>query len=219
MNEEKGNMNMTVGVVLTVAVAILLLVAMIPAMMPAQEGGDDGPAPYVTTFELPDNKTIILKDGDNTLATLNIAIDQEWSATASESKLYLSGPGGYVYFNYSDSQVQITDYMSLNYTAHSPQELSESPLFDTVSDYGPVFSSYSISPTAPSNTPDIYVLLWEGLFLNRGYELGFDPTDPPGGGSSDSGVDTNTVLIGAIITLMFISIALVAVRSFRARTI
>lgn len=219
--EERNSTNMTVGVVLTVAVAILLLVAMIPAMMPAQEGGDDGPAPYVTSVEINSYHTIItLKSGDTTLATLEVD-GSYWTA-------FLDVPGYILMFESqdhygsvaatADSTItgQYSGLSAFDFVATTPAELADSSMFNHTTQYSesPVITNYTISPTAPANTPDIATLLWEAMFLNTSYGPGFDPEHPPS--PSGGGVDTNTVLIGAIISLMFISIALVAVRSFRA---
>ena len=227
--EEKGNMNMTVGVVLTVAVAILLLVAMIPAMMPAGEGGDDGPAPYVTSVEITSNGST----HDDKIQTINFYQDATllgyvkasypWNESyVYEGKLSLYGwdydeVNNISVYPTGDGTLKIDFLYTLDEFIHGVEEFIDNPLIigskESPEDETPIFSEGTV--VGPNGTPNIYVLLWESLFLNKEYDMGFDPENPPGSGSS-GGVDTNTVLIGAIISLMFISIAMVAVRSFRA---
>lgn len=214
MNEEKGNTNMTVGVVLTVAVAILLLVAMIPAMMPA--GEDGGETPHVTSYEISaDGHTLTMKYGDVALGTATVTSgrpDSRFDTTPGYLRLYDS---------YLDEVLRATADSTISYWwPSSSTNYNYSYTLDAFGSAEDWFGSNgnlhdsSLSPTAPTNTPDIITLIWEAFFLDSPYNPGFDPSDV--GGGSGGSVDTNTVLIGAIISLMFISIALVALRSFRA---
>lgn len=213
MNEEKGNTNMTVGVVLTVAVAILLLVAMIPAMMPAQEGGEAHTYHYA------------LVEGDTAEYTLKYAyMDEDGNVTSTlagtttaegivpdvtlHDDTHFRFESGYLEFRESAMpQIMPLYFGQPDGFYNNGTKLAD----DRVVPYLQAAYSWTI--------PDSDALM--DCFTCPNVVLPgqtFDPSsavpDPSEGG--DAPVDTNTVLIGAIISLMFISIALVAVRSFRA---
>lgn len=200
--EERNSTNMTVGVVLTVAVAILLLVAMIPAMMPA--GDDPEAAPYVrltnepyegqwTTAEYVDGTTTITvtmpNDGDSYLMKVrNSDLPGSTIGTIYFDTYNHPGPGEVTKVWYNGESLA---YKSGS-TTRAFTESDASALDWTIS---------------PGYNADTLAAMFSCTTV-----IGPDDPVPTG----DAPVDTNTVLIGAIISLMFISIALVAVRSFRA---
>lgn len=230
MEKENNNTNMTVGVVLTVAVAILLLVAMIPAMMPAQEGGD-GPTTYhYVTLETADHvvwglfycyadengetisrlpvASFVDSDGRPNLEAQTSSMPESPEERNGYPMLSILAPPDYdyysaVYFGGPDG----VDVAKGPYTYWFPpmQMLDQDNLVQTLGEHYAVYDSDA---------------LWDAFHCPNVVMINgtFDPSTavPDEGGSSGGSVDTNTVLIGAIISLLFISIALVAVRSFRA---
>lgn len=212
--EEKGNMNMTVGVVLTVAVAILLLVAMIPAMMPAQEGGEAHTYHYVRfSDEFMDQVTVTYIYVDE-----NGESSGEIASYFEPSTVVERNADGYLKYWLMTTGV---DTLTFNGGPDSVEiiETDEGdPLTPHVyTDAASLYASYDASRGPGFASAE---LMWDCLTCPNVVLAGetFDPAHavPDEGGSSGGSVDTNTVLIGAIISLMFISIALVAVRSFRA---
>ena len=194
--------------------ALILVLAMIPAMMPAS---DDGPTTTMTITVTGANTATINYDGgsldvyamsdielglywadDHIERTANqnlstyadLGTETFWLCPAGNDLLVIGSTG-------DEGEIRYADFNS----ASAGKALDDKTLY--LIEKTPGYVQFN------NCTEDERKIIWEAFFVGSPYRA-WDTPEP-------SNNDVNTVLITTVISMLFISIAVVAVRSFGGR--